>query len=57
MSDPRRTMSPDQRAELDAWIAEQHKHFLPSDLDPVIAVIQKAERRKAMAAAQKGAAA
>jgi len=57
MSDPRPAMSPQQRAELDAWIAEQHKHFVPSDIDPVIDVIRKSDRLKAMAAAQKGAAA
>lgn len=56
MSDPRLAMSPQARAELDAWIAEQHKHFVPSDLDPVIAVIQKSERLKAMAAERRAAA-
>lgn len=56
MSDPRPAMSPQQRAELDAWIAEQHKRFQPSDLDPVIDVITKADRLKAMAAARRDAA-
>ncbi|MET9286479.1 hypothetical protein [Nocardia beijingensis] len=55
MSDARPAMSPQARAELDAWIAEQHKHFVPSDLDPVIDVIRKSDRLKAMAAAREAA--
>ncbi|MGY2019375.1 hypothetical protein [Nocardia gipuzkoensis] len=57
MSDPRAAMSLQQCAELDAWIAEQHEHFVLSDLDPVIEVIRKSERRRATAAARKGKAA
>lgn len=56
MTNPRLTMSPQERAELDAWIAEQHKHFQPSDLDSVVDVIRKSDRLKAMAAARERAA-
>lgn len=46
MSDPRLNMTPNQVAELDAWIGEQAKHFGPGSMDTAVELMRGYRARR-----------